>query len=1017
MAGRSASVPSPFTSIRLILLLVVGVAMGSESDSKIDIGKEWEKELRLPRDVVPIHYDLLLHPHLHNDTFYGEVNIVVKTTKPTSHLWLHVKHLNVIATKIYRGKVARGSETDKESLEVEEAFEYPLHEFWVLKTKEEIPPGVYTLAFEFTGSLKNGIKGFYASSYRDSLGNTRKLATSKFQPTHARWTFPCFDEPSFKSTFKVALVRPSSKYSALSNMNQLSEEEGVPMDGFTTVHFNESVPMVTYLACFIVSDFAHLQGQLHEETGQVVRVFAPENKIEDGRYALDIGINITRYFEEYFDIPFPLPKLDHIAIPDFLGGAMEHWALITYREPFLLYNPETSSMGDKQRVATIVSHELAHHWFGNLMTLEWWDDLWLNEGFASYIEYKGVAQYETDWDMDTVFLADDLQRILRQDAGLTSHPIVQVVNNPDEITELFDSITYAKVGASLLRMLEFFMGPEDFRLGISRFLKRFAYKNAVTSDLWNDLTQEWKRKEDGLNLSLIMDTWTRQMGYPTLNVRDDGDHYVITQERFILNPNDTFDPNESPFMYRWEVPLNYKTSIEDHEDEILWLHLSDESLKIEKPEGCEWIKLNVNQKGYYRVNYPEDMWRRFAELLVDNHTALSAGDRSNLVDDAFALAEAGKLSYEIPLHMTKYLKYESHYVPWRAAYVNFADISSKTYTLPFFGDLRSYLSRLAEPILNELGWDVREEEGLIKRLLRSHGIHLACRNGHKGCLEEASKRLKAWITNPEESIHPDIEKAIFRYGMMEAGDQKTWDALWTRYLQEENSQKQRRLLYGLGFTREPWLLHRYLHYLKNTSLVRDHDFLPTLQSLCLNPVATGIVWDFFRSEWNYLVGRFTLNERILGRTVPVITQDFITPFQLKSMERFFADNPEAGAGARARETAMESVRNNIHWVRSHAPVEKMRIWGYSLFSLAFIGIVVESTERMAQEDFLDGTTDRRGFGWHNNYNYYNQQAGGYGYGHGYNPYGSYGAGGYPGGYVEIKDLGRLLNICVAVLPA
>ncbi len=296
--------------------------------------------------------------------------------------------------------------------------------------------------------------------------------------------------------------------------------------------------MVTYLACFIVCDFAY-QEKLTAVHKTKFRVYATPNQRENVKYALDIGANITDFFEDYFEIPYPLPKQDMIAIPDFVSGAMEHWGLITYRETTLLFDPKESASSNQQRVASVVSHELAHQWFGNLVTLSWWDDLWLNEGFASYMEYKGVTNYHDDWEMDEQFLTSDLHRVMDLDATINSHPIVQPVENPDQITEIFDTISYSK-GASVLRMLEDFMGKEFFRIGVSRFLEKyksvsgvvahylayysffecvyflyFRYDNAVTADLWSELS---KVAPGGLNITRIMDTWTRQMGLPVLTV-------------------------------------------------------------------------------------------------------------------------------------------------------------------------------------------------------------------------------------------------------------------------------------------------------------------------------------------------------------------------------------------------------------------------------------------------------------------------------------------------------------------
>ena len=321
----------------------------------------WEKDVRLPSHLLPLHYDLYLHPDLATGLFMGRVTIAIEATSPTSYFLVHTKHLDISDTRL--------SNTDGEAVSYMRAFEYPRNEFWVVELEEEVVAGNYSLSMEFNGNLTKGITGFYKSVYTNSRGEKVSIATSKFQPTYARKAFPCFDEPSFKSTFTTTLVRPSQGYIALSNMPVEVEEEESPANGLTTVTFQRSVPMVTYLACFIVCDFEY-EEKLTSIHQTKFRVYATPQQKDRVRYALDIGANITDFFTDYYNISYPLPKQDMIAIPDFVSGAMEHWGLITYRETNLLYDDRESSSANKQRVATVVSHELAHQWFGNLVTLK-----------------------------------------------------------------------------------------------------------------------------------------------------------------------------------------------------------------------------------------------------------------------------------------------------------------------------------------------------------------------------------------------------------------------------------------------------------------------------------------------------------------------------------------------------------------------------------------------------------------------------------------------------------------------
>ena len=641
--------------------------------------REWETEYRIPQCTQPLHYDVYLFPDLEKDTFMGKVAIDIEVTgAPRDFLVVHTKYLDITKTSL----VATES---GEEVDLDESFEYKPNEFWVVRSKANIPSGFcYTLYLEFNGKLVgNGILGFYKSVYVDpKTGETRAMATSKFQPTYARRAFPCFDEPSFKSTFSVTLVRPSgSNYIALSNMPEVRSKIDTPTAGFTEVAFLKSVPMVTYLAIFVVCDltFTDTITEIHKIP---MRVYGTDSQVKKLTYAAKISAAIADYYETYFDIKYPLPKLDMAAIPDYSSGATEHWGLITYREANLIYEPSDSSFANKVRVATVIAHELAHQWFGNLMTVFWWNDLWLNEGFASYIEYKGMKAFETDWDTECLFLTSDLHRVLALDSTLSSHPIVVDVNTPDQINSVFDTISYSK-GASVIRMLETFMGPEEFRKGIHNFLVKYAYKNAVTQDLFDELANV---SSQNLNITKIMNTWTRQKGYPILNISlenktntaasFDG-RYRITQERFLSDP-EAYNLNDevSPFDYKWEIPVTYMSSVDDKINQV-WLHPEQNYLDISIPNDAKWMKLNISQSGYYRVNYPEEHWIAFGDLLFNwsqevgtspsKICPLPTTDRVNLINDAFSLAAAHRLSYSVALNLTKYLVSERELGPWETA--------------------------------------------------------------------------------------------------------------------------------------------------------------------------------------------------------------------------------------------------------------------------------------------------------------------------------------------------------------
>jgi len=892
----------------LLSSILFAYATPTNVNTEVETGTQqerWEKFHRVPKETLPLHYDVYLHPDLDTGLFSGRVTIHLAVSEPMNFLVVHIKNINISTTEL------RSLETNA-TVPLADTFHYEPNQFWVLRCSSEIPKGNYSVHMVFTGSMENKLKGFYKSVYTNAAGQKRSIATSQFQPADARQAFPCLDEPSFKSTFNVTLVRPSQEYIALSNMPVEKEIAEQPSAGLTEVVFQKSVPMVTYLAIFVVCDFGFIETTT--QSGKPFRVYAAKDKVSTGQYGLDIGVSILNYFENYFEIEFPLPKLDQIAIPDFGAGAMEHWGLVTYREVYLLNDEAESSSYNKQYVASIVSHELAHMWFGNLMTLKWWDDLWLNEGFASYVEYKGVDQYEKDWDMLEQFV-HDVQGVFKLDSKLSSHPIVQTVEHPDEIAELFDSITYSK-GSSVLRMLDNFMGEEPFRVGVRNFLREFAFKNAVTADLWRHLQLT---SNGNYSVSDVMDTWTKQMGYPVLNIKKtDGNQVTVEQQRFLQNPK-AVSRSDSPYNYKWDIPVTYRTDATPRE--LTWLNRSQDQVTIALPTNSTWVKFNVDQYGYYRVNYDISMWQQLAQVLKENHEVLSAPDRSSLIDDAFSLAAAEQLPYTVALDLASYLEKETHFIPWRSAVRHFFRLDDLLMTTKAYPLYREYLLKVLHPHIQRLGWE--DTGSHLERRLRPLLIGLASHIGSTACLEGAKQRLQQWLqTNSttrtaEQSIPPNLRSVVYSYGVKSLGYEE-WQAMLQRYSEETNAQEKVKLLNSLTSTEVPWIMYRYLDLSKNTTLVRSHDYLTGLARAASSPTTRLLVWDYVKANYDYLVDRFTIGSRKLGSVLKTIVGRFNTRTQLEDAERFFLANPKAGAGARSREQGIEEANTNIVWIEMNA---------------------------------------------------------------------------------------------------
>ncbi|XP_030370505.1 glutamyl aminopeptidase isoform X1 [Scaptodrosophila lebanonensis] len=854
---------------------------------------------RLPSEIFPVKYRLFIHPNLETGECEGTVSIQFQLEENVSSnlIVVNTKGLTINSLSILNMMARMRIAIDKYYVD-------ETRELLIIELRELLHSmKAYTLSISYDCNL-DGLTGLYRSSYKDANGNDRWIATTKFEPTFARLAFPCFDEPHLKAAFTLTIARPTgNEYHVLSNMPVQSEV----VDGdVTEVTFQETPPMSTYLAAFIVSDFAKKEGTV-ENTSIVMNVYAQPAQIEKTEYALDVGTKVTAHYINYFSVSYPLPKLDLAAIPDFVSGAMENWGLVTFRETALLYDATSSSSVNKQRVATVIAHELAHQWFGNLVTMKWWNDLWLNEGFASYIEYKGVKAVHEDWDMDSQFVTDELHPVLKIDATLASHPIVKSIESPAEITEYFDTITYSK-GASLVRMLENLVGEDKFKSGTTRYLTNHYFGSATTDDYLTAIEEE----ELDFDVKLIMQTWTEQMGLPVIEVEKNGNSYRLTQKRFLANKDDyDIEPEQSSFNYRWSIPVTYTTSASAEVQRSLFSH-NDNEITITLSSDVSWIKLNKDQVGYYRVNYASEQWTALTAALKESRAQFSNADRAHLLNDANALADAGQLEYKYALDLSTYLEAERDYVPWSVGTAALATLRNRVYYTSIYKDFVTYARNLLTPIVEEVTFTVGEDH--LHNRLRIKVLSSACSVGHESSLQQATTLFNAWLAEPNTRPSPDIRDVIYYYGLQQVNTEAAWDKVWELYLLETDVQEKVKLMDALSAVRIPWLLQRYINYAWDDSKIRSQDYFTCLGYISANPVGQSLVWDYVRENWPQLVERFGINERTLGRLIPTITSRFATQTKLEEMEQFFAKYPEAGAGTAARAQALETVKANIKWL-------------------------------------------------------------------------------------------------------
>ncbi|XP_065171001.1 glutamyl aminopeptidase-like isoform X3 [Atheta coriaria] len=863
--------------------------------------KEMSKDMdlyRLPETVKPLSYDLTLHlstSNLKTGNFSGDVRVKIKASEDVPELLLHTNGLDIEDVQVNGAKSSFTIDQDHQLIKIQSAHK----------------KGSGEISVKFSGSMLGKLVGLYTSKYKKPDGDMRSIATTKFEPTYARQAFPCFDEPNLKANFSIHIIKPKdSDYIALSNMPVKSETE---VENGIRVSFEESVKMPTYLACWVVSDFKSRNDVITSPNFADIpyRVFATPAQLAKTEYAAFVGKKVMEFYLDYFQIPFPLPKLDMLAIPDYSSGATEHWGIVTYRETSLLFDKNISSSVNQRRVATVVAHELAHSWFGNLVTMDWWNDIWLNEGFASYIEYKGVDAAHPDWKMLDQFVLDDLHNVLKLDATLASHPIVQQATTPDEITSLFDTISYSK-GASILRMMENSISNETFQQGVTNYLKKYAFSNAVTQNLLDEFQN---LVADNLNLTEYLNTWTVQMGFPILNVVKTEDGYFrLTQKRFLTDPN-AVDNATTPFKYKWTIPVTYFTD-EDPVEKLAWFNHADSHVDINATG--KFVKFNSRQVGYYRVNYEPEVWN----TLIENINELSIADRAHLLEETFRIAEASQISYDIPLNLSKYMREEMEYLPWAVAQTMLTELKTYLLSSKSFTDYKQYVIDLVMPAVNNYSWNETEEDNHLTRLVRSKVLALACSMEEQSCLEEARSRLQKYLYEGVKPS-PDLKDLVYKYGMVN-GNKQDWEKLWNKFTDETDAGEKLSLLAGLAAIKDESLIHRLLDLAKDDTYIRKQDYPSAISYMSNNPVGTQIVWIYFRENWNVLVDRFGLNDRYLHNMIPAITAKFTTNTQKEELLAFYVANPEAGSGAAARKRALETVNNNINWLRRNK--ESVESW-------------------------------------------------------------------------------------------
>lgn len=927
--SRSCSRPSARTTVVCVLFLVIVVSMTmvlyllpgctftktgcpkqnktSPSEPVYPISTNGEvfpwAQMRLPQSVRPLGYNLTLNPNLDSMTFTGRTVITMFVRHSTKHIILHSVNLNITKATF---KLDDGEATAVTVLE------YKPNQQIAVKFTEELKVGQKcVLTLDYAAELSHTYDGFYNSSYTDKDGTKTVLAATQFEPLSARKAFPCFDEPSFKATFLIKISRKED-YMTLSNMPKAKTtklKDGHFLDEFEKTPVN----MSTYLVAFIVANFTPVSKNV---SNTLLSVYAVPDKKEHTDYALDVASKFLDFYNNFFEIPYPLKKLDLVAIPDFLAGAMENWGLITFRETSLLVGSHSSAL-EKQVVASVVAHELAHQWFGNLVTMSWWNDLWLNEGFATYMQYMSIQNVLPHLDIENVFL-DVRLRAMEKDALNSSHAVSTEVNTPEQVEEMFDSVSYEK-GASILLMLNASLpGDQQFRKGIIQYLRQFNGLNTYTSDLWNSLTQV-ELATQLQNVSEMMSLWTSQKGFPLVTVSHKGDEVTLTQEHFLLTSE-----NNTRSSSLWNIPVSYindSCSLAPECRQIFTLKTKSGTLKL--PGNVKWLKMNYKNTGFYIVDYGKDGWAELSDALQSNYQVLTSEDRTSLIHNIFALSRLGRVSFQQVYQLLKFLSNETETTPVTEALLQLNTIYrllDKRHENELGARLKEYMLSLFKSLIKNQTWD--EINSVSKQELRSALLEMACKFKDESCINQAKATFKKYVeSNGTARIPGDLQQVVFNI----AAQSDDWETLFTLYATASYDSEKRKILKGLASTQEPqkivWILKEGLR----GQIIQTQEMPLVISTMCNGFAGYLFVWDFIQENWEKLIEKFPLGSFAIQRIIKSATSQFSTKSHLAQVQSFFSSLKERGSNMRSVQEALETIKLNLRWMDTNLDFLRKRL--------------------------------------------------------------------------------------------